>query len=53
MVFDHQQLETFAVVVELRHFGRAASALNSMRIRWQPGLNLSPVPLRRMSSCSN
>jgi LysR family transcriptional regulator, chromosome initiation inhibitor len=31
MVFDRQQLETFAVVVELRHFGRAASALNISR----------------------
>jgi LysR family transcriptional regulator (chromosome initiation inhibitor) len=31
MVFDRQQLETFAVVVELRHFGRAANALNITR----------------------
>jgi LysR family transcriptional regulator, chromosome initiation inhibitor len=31
MVFDRQQLETFAVVVELGHFGRAANALNITR----------------------
>lgn len=31
MNFDRQQLETFAVVVETRHFGRAAGALNVTR----------------------
>jgi LysR family transcriptional regulator, chromosome initiation inhibitor len=31
MVFDRQQLETFAVVVELRHFGAAAKTLNVTR----------------------
>ncbi|RQV59907.1 ArgP/LysG family DNA-binding transcriptional regulator [Burkholderia cenocepacia] len=31
MNFDRQQLETFAVVVEMRHFGRAAQALNVSR----------------------
>ncbi|WP_084688329.1 HTH-type transcriptional regulator ArgP [Paraburkholderia oxyphila] len=31
MGFDRQQLETLAAVVELRHFGRAASALNITR----------------------
>ncbi|MEM5286449.1 HTH-type transcriptional regulator ArgP [Paraburkholderia sabiae] len=31
MNFDRQQLETFAVVVETRHFGRAAHALNVTR----------------------
>ena len=31
MVFDRQQLETFAVVIELGHFGRAANALNITR----------------------
>jgi len=31
MIFDRQQLETFAVVVELRNFGVAAKALNVTR----------------------
>lgn len=31
MSFDRQQLETFAVVVETRHFGRAAERLNVTR----------------------
>jgi LysR family transcriptional regulator (chromosome initiation inhibitor) len=31
MGFDRQQLETFAVVIETRHFGRAAGALNVTR----------------------
>jgi LysR family transcriptional regulator (chromosome initiation inhibitor) len=31
MIFDRQQLETFAVVVELRNFGIAAKALNVTR----------------------
>ncbi|MGF6778052.1 LysR family transcriptional regulator, partial [Paraburkholderia sp. GAS334] len=31
MGFDRQQLETFAVVVELRHFGHAARSLNITR----------------------
>jgi LysR family transcriptional regulator (chromosome initiation inhibitor) len=31
MSFDRHQLETFAVVVETRHFGRAARALNVSR----------------------
>lgn len=31
MTFDRQQLETFAVVVETRHFGRAAHVLNVTR----------------------
>lgn len=31
MNFDRQQLETFAVVVETRHFGRAADVLNVTR----------------------
>jgi LysR family transcriptional regulator (chromosome initiation inhibitor) len=28
MIFDRQQLEAFAAVVEMRHFGEAAAALN-------------------------
>jgi len=31
MIFDRQQLEAFAVIVEMRHFGRAATALNVTR----------------------
>jgi LysR family transcriptional regulator, chromosome initiation inhibitor len=31
MSFDRQQLETFAVVIETRHFGRAAHVLNVTR----------------------
>jgi len=31
MSFDRQQLQTFSVVVETRHFGRAADALNVTR----------------------
>jgi LysR family transcriptional regulator (chromosome initiation inhibitor) len=31
MGFDRQQLETFAVVVESRHFGHAARSLNITR----------------------
>ncbi|WMY09520.1 HTH-type transcriptional regulator ArgP [Paraburkholderia phenoliruptrix] len=31
MSFDRQQLETFAVVTEIRHFGRAADVLNVTR----------------------
>jgi LysR family transcriptional regulator (chromosome initiation inhibitor) len=31
MNFDRQQLETFSVVVDMRHFGRAAQALNVSR----------------------
>jgi LysR family transcriptional regulator (chromosome initiation inhibitor) len=31
MSFDRQQLETFSVVVETRHFGRAARVLNVTR----------------------
>jgi LysR family transcriptional regulator (chromosome initiation inhibitor) len=31
MIFDRQQLETFSVVVEMRHFGFAAKALNVTR----------------------
>lgn len=31
MIFDRHQLETFAVVIETRHFGRAADILNVTR----------------------
>ncbi|MBN3786559.1 HTH-type transcriptional regulator ArgP [Burkholderia sp. Ac-20353] len=31
MIFDRQQLEAFAAVVEMRHFGEAAGALNVTR----------------------
>lgn len=31
MIFDRQQLEAFAVVAEMRHFGQAAAALNITR----------------------
>jgi LysR family transcriptional regulator (chromosome initiation inhibitor) len=31
MNFDRQQLETFAAVIEIQHFGRAAAALNITR----------------------
>ncbi|CAB5280810.1 chromosome replication initiation inhibitor protein [Burkholderia multivorans] len=31
MIFDRQQLEAFAAVVEMRHFGEAAAALNITR----------------------
>ncbi|MDR8071872.1 LysR family transcriptional regulator [Burkholderia cenocepacia] len=31
VIFDRQQLETFAAVAECRHFGQAANALNVSR----------------------
>ncbi|MBN7130626.1 HTH-type transcriptional regulator ArgP [Burkholderia multivorans] len=31
MIFDRQQLEAFAAIVEMRHFGQAATALNITR----------------------
>lgn len=31
MIFDRQQLEAFSAIVEMRHFGRAASELNITR----------------------
>lgn len=31
MIFDRQQLEAFAAIVEMRHFGHAASELNITR----------------------
>jgi len=31
MIFDRQQLEAFAAVVEMRHFGHAASELKITR----------------------
>jgi LysR family transcriptional regulator (chromosome initiation inhibitor) len=45
MVFERQQLETFAVVVELRHFGRAASALNITRGAVSQRINALEVSL--------
>lgn len=52
MIFDRQQLEAFAAVVEMRHFGEAAAALNvtrgavSQRLKALEGAIGSPLVLR-------
>jgi len=52
MIFDRQQLEAFAAVVEMRHFGEAAAALNitrgavSLRIKALEATVGSPLVVR-------